>query len=46
VQAELEGLIENLTVYLTALKNYDAEGLSNALREGRLIRESIKRDND
>lgn len=46
VQAELESLIQNLTVYLTAIKEEDAEALSNALREGRLIRETIKRGND
>lgn len=46
VEAELEGLIENLTVYLKAIKNADSEALSDALREGRLIRETIKRGND
>lgn len=46
IQAELEGLIKNLTVYLKAIKEEDAEALSNALREGRLIRETIKRGND
>ena len=46
VQAEVESLIQNLTVYLTAIKEEDAEALSNALREGRLIRETIKRGND
>ena len=46
ILAELEGLIENLSVYRDALKNNDAEGLSEALKEGRLIRETIKRGND
>jgi prephenate dehydrogenase len=46
IQAELEGLIDNLSVYLNAIKNEDTEGLSDALREGRLIRETIKRGND
>ncbi len=43
---ELEGLIEHLTVYRNALKNNDADELSNALKAGRLIRETIKRGND
>lgn len=46
ILAELEGLISQLSVYLDALKNTDAEKLSEALKEGRLIRETIKRDND
>ena len=46
IQAELEGLIDNLSVYLNAIKDDDADALSNALREGRLIRETIKRGND
>ena len=46
IETELEGLINNLSVYLKAIHNEDAEGLSNALREGRLIRETIKRGND
>ena len=41
---ELEGLIAHLSVYKDALKNGDAEALSEALKEGRLIRENIKRD--
>ncbi len=46
ILAELEGLIDNLSVYRDCLKNGDAEGLSEALKEGRLIRETIKRGND
>ena len=46
ILSELEGLIRNLSVYCDALKNKDWEGLSEALKEGRLIRETIKRDND
>ena len=46
IQTELQGLIENLTVYLKAIEEGDEESLSNALREGRLIRETIKRGND
>ena len=43
---ELEGLIQHLEVYREALKNGDENALSNALKEGRLIRETIKRGND
>ena len=43
ILAELEGLIEHLNEYKEALQNKDAEALSNALKEGRLIRETIKR---
>ena len=43
LQAELEGLIDNLTVYLQALKEGKEEKLVLALKEGRLIRETIKR---
>lgn len=46
ILAELEGLIANLSIYRDALKDGDAEGLSEALKEGRLIRETIKRGND
>ena len=46
IQTELQGLIENLTVYLKAIEEGDEDSLSNALREGRLIRETIKRGND
>ena len=44
--AELEGLIKQLTVYLNALKAGDESALSDALKAGRLIRETIKRGND
>lgn len=43
---ELSGLIDNLSVYRDALILGDDEKLSEALREGRLIRETIKRGND
>lgn len=43
---ELEGLIKHLSVYCDCLKRNDAEGLSETLKEGRLIREKIKRNND
>ncbi len=43
---ELNGLIEYLCVYRDALVSEDDEALSNALKEGRLIRETIKRGND
>ncbi len=44
--AELDGLIEHLTTYLDALKEGDDEKLAKTLKEGRLIRETIKRNND
>ncbi|MBE5746758.1 MAG: prephenate dehydrogenase [Clostridiales bacterium] len=43
---ELEGLIKHLNVYCEALKKGDDNALSDALKEGRLIRETIKRGND
>lgn len=43
---ELNGLIDELTVYRNALANEDAQALSDALKAGRLIRETIKRGND
>ncbi len=43
---ELGGLIDRLTVYRDALLAEDDEKLSQTLKEGRLIRESIKRGND
>ncbi len=43
---ELEGLIKHLNVYCEALKKSDDKALSDALKEGRLIRETIKRGND
>ena len=46
LQAELEGLIDNLAIYLKALKEGDEVALSHILKEGRLIRETIKRADD
>ena len=46
ILAELNGLIEHLSVYRNALETNNAEALSEALKEGRLIRETIKRGND
>lgn len=46
VLEELEGLLQNLSVYRDALANADENALSNALKEGRLIREKVKRRND
>ncbi len=43
---ELNGLIQNLSEYRDCLKNGNADGLSEALKEGRLIRERIKKGND
>ena len=43
---ELGCLIENLSVYLEALKSQDDKKLSDTLKEGRLIRETIKRNNE
>lgn len=43
---ELSGLIDSLSVYLEALKDGDDEKLATALKEGRLIRETIKRNNE
>ena len=42
VLEELEGLIDQLSVYRDALKEENAEKLSDALKDGRLIREKIK----
>lgn len=42
---EIETLVKNLNVYKNALENNDAEALKNALKEGRIIREKIKRPN-
>ncbi len=39
---ELDGLINHLTEYKKALEQGDEEALSNALKEGRLIREKIR----
>ena len=41
---ELSGLIDRLTVYRDALLAGDDEKLSQTLKEGRLIRERIKRE--
>ncbi len=46
ILSELNGLIQNLSVYRDCLENEDADGLSETLKEGRLIRETIKRGND
>ena len=43
---ELNGLIGKLTEYRDALMNQDDVALSDKLKEGRLIRENIKRGND
>ena len=43
---ELNGLIERLSVYRDALEEGDDNKLSETLKEGRLIRETIKRGND
>ncbi len=42
---ELDGLIDNLSVYRDALREADDEKLSQALKNGRLIRETIKKNN-
>ncbi len=39
---ELTGIIEHLSEYKRALETQDEQALSNALKEGRLIRENIK----
>ncbi len=46
IVAELERLISDLKVYKNAIENEDEEALVEALKEGRLIRENIKRPND
>lgn len=43
---ELNGLIEHLTEYRDAILTDDENLLSEKLKEGRLIREKIKRNND
>lgn len=43
---ELNGLIEHLSAYRDALEAGDDEALSERLKEGRLIRETIRRKND
>ena len=46
VLGELEGLIAQLSIYRDALKDCNDEKLSNALKDGRKIRETIRRKND
>ena len=43
---ELDGLISKLSVYKKALEENNDEALSQALQEGRLIREKIRKPND
>ncbi len=43
---ELDGLIGNLSKYRDALTEKDDEKLSRLLKEGRIVRESIRRPND
>lgn len=43
---ELDGLISHLSEYRDALRTENDEKLSETLKEGRLIRETIKRGND
>ncbi len=43
---ELNGLIAHLETYRDALQSQDDKKLSDCLKEGRLIRETIKRRND
>ena len=46
IARELQLLIDNLSVYRDALVQKEDDKLSQALKEGRLIRETIKRGND
>lgn len=46
ILTELDGLICQLSVYRDALSCGDDEALADALKAGRLIRETIKRGND
>lgn len=46
LSAEIDGLIKNLSVYSAALKNGDENAMKKALKDGRLIREKIKRPKD
>ena len=39
---ELDGIIAHLTEYRKAIDDNDSDALSEALKEGRLIRENIK----
>jgi len=43
---EIGTLVQNLNIYKNALENNDPETLKNALKEGRIIREKIKRPNN
>jgi prephenate dehydrogenase len=43
---ELDGLIKNLSIYRDAIQADDEDGLREYLKNGRLIRETIKRGND
>lgn len=43
---ELNGLISHLTEYRDCIASEDGEGLARLLKEGRLIRETIRRKND
>lgn len=42
VLEELDGLLQQLSVYRDAIANEDEQALSNALKEGRIIRQNIK----
>lgn len=46
ILAELDGLIDHLTVYRNAIAEGDEEGLRRALADGKAIRKKIKRKND
>ncbi len=46
ILTELNGIIAHLTTYKQALENEDEAGLSDALKEGRIIREKIKYGRD
>ena len=39
---ELDGLLSQLSIYRDAIADGDEQALSNALKEGRLIRQNIK----
>jgi prephenate dehydrogenase len=43
ILSELNCLIDHLSVYRDAIEKGDTQALSQALKEGRLIRERIKR---
>ena len=46
IALELSGLIERLSAYKTAIDEENWGELSALLKEGRLMREKIKREND